>query len=61
MILQLNLDIHDELIIDNFAGGGGAALVEATGALDKVSATRNIGSAHIVAREALARCKEALK
>lgn len=38
-----------------------AALVEATGALDKVSATRNIGSAHIVAREALARCKGALK
>lgn len=25
MILQLNLDIHHELIIDNFAGGGGAS------------------------------------
>ena len=23
--LQLNLDIHDELIIDNFAGGGGTS------------------------------------
>jgi DNA (cytosine-5)-methyltransferase 1 len=25
MIMQLNLDIHGELIIDNFAGGGGAS------------------------------------